>query len=138
MMTVEIENDATVAEKKAEAAGRKPAPKIEVDNNFVDYRKKKIDDLNARDDGYEYKYTSRDRISDEDLDLGDAEIVKHTDGPRKGRMMRDGNDPIIRRRKDESDARRKSLADFSETQVRSVSKNEKTIVHRQKKNPTKN
>jgi hypothetical protein len=145
-MTVKIEADdgvkvdngeKLVAEQKAEAAGRKPAPNIQAPDNFVDHRKRKIDALNARNDGYEYRYTSRDKLTDEDMEFAEAEVVKYTEGARKGKIMRDGDDPIIRRKKEPAVQARIQMEKFSEAQVKAVTKNAITNVKRQKKEPSK-
>lgn len=105
------------AEKKAKAAGRKPMPKVDIPDRHRDYRAEQLAELNARNDGYEYKYASKD-ITDWDLEVQGAELVKYEDGPKKGRKMHHKGDPIIRVDKAKADAERIADGKFSEQQVR--------------------
>lgn len=129
-------DDRPQAEKKAEQAKRKPMPEVEVPDAMVDYRAKQLDKLNAKDDGYEYSYTSREKAQDVDmLDMMNAEVVKHQSGPKKGRLMHHEGDPIIRRKKDEVEAKRVSMGKFSEQQVRNAVKSRKTTQYARPKRP---
>lgn len=125
-----VANDKPKAQKKAEEAKRKAAPKVMVSNREIDYRAKKLKELNDRNDGYEYSYINRNR-DEWDLEAMQAEIVKDEEG----KKMHFKGDPIIRREKAALDAERKADGEFSEQQVKDIVKTGKTRVTRKKKNP---
>jgi len=145
-MTVEIENDSgkskmadgvlvannkPIAQKKAESAGRKAAPNLHVSDREVDWRARKLQELNDRDDGFEYSYVNRN-ITDWDLEYRGAEIVKN----KEGRKMHFKGDPIIRREKALLDKERKADGEFSEQQVKNIVKTGRTRVMRNRKSPS--
>jgi len=144
-MTVEVETDAGTKKtqngvvvdggtQKPRKAGRKPAPKIRVPDRMIDYRSRKLKELNDRKDGYEYSYIRTD-VTDQDLEFMEAELVRYREGPKKGQKMHFKGDPVIRRKKELLDAERKADAEFSERQLKEVVKTRETTVYRNEKKP---
>lgn len=127
---VPVANDKPKAQEKAEKAERKAAPKVHVSNREIDYRAKKLKELNERNDGFEYSYINRNK-DEWDLEAMGAEIVKDKDG----KKMHFKGDPVVKRSKAVLDAERKADGEFSEQQVKDIVKSGRTRVGRQKKNP---
>lgn len=138
-MTVEIEaqngkktrkDGETKAEEKAAQVKRKPAPKLQSNKQTVDWRKKKLDDLNAKDDGYEYSYISHNTETWEKEWKGMEEVKD-----KEGKKLHFKGDPIVRRNKATLDAERKEDAEYSEQQVKDIVKTGRTKVTRNPKRP---